>query len=482
MDRGTGVSPAGRAPEEVSMSESVDFVVRGGIVVAPAGSAPADLLVGEGRIKAVGRVPDDAGLATVDASGLLVLPGAIDPHVHFDDSFMNTMSVHNYETGTRAAAFGGVTTVIDFSNQSAGGTLSETLEAKFRAAEGRAYVDWGVHPVITDPRPEVLDEIPGIVGRGAPTFKCYMTYRKEGLMVGDEGIRAVLARIEKAGGTLLVHAEDNDAVETGVSALIQAGRTAPIFHARSRPPGAETKAILRLIEAARATGGRVFIVHLASAEGLRAISAARAGGVPIEAETCTHYLVFTEEMLERPDGIKWICSPPLRSAAVRDELWRGVADGRIALVSSDDAAYSWRAKLLGEARFDKCPNGIPGVEVRLPILYSEGVSKRRITLERMVELVAAGPARVFGLAPRKGALAPGADADIVLFDPKARWRMGLETLHMAADWTAYDGIEITGRVVKVFARGELIVDGERFLARKGRGVFMKRSPAGGRAS
>ena len=231
--------------------------------------------------------------------------------------------------------------------------------------------------------------------------------------------------------------------------------------------------------AARETRGRIFIVHLASADGLAAISGARAAGVSIAAETCTHYLVFTEEMLELPDGIKWICSPPLRPAAVRDELWRGVADGRIALVSSDDAAYSWKAKLMGENRFDRCPNGIPGVEVRLPLLCSEGVSKGRITLERMVELVASEPARIFGLAPRKGALAPGADADIVLFDPKLRWTMGLNTLHMAADWSAYEGIEVTGRVVKVFSRGELIVDGERFLARKGRGLFVKRNPVRG---
>jgi dihydropyrimidinase len=464
------------------MSENSDFVIRGGIVVAPAGASPADLLVSGGRIAAVGRVPEEEGLATVEAFGLLVLPGAIDPHVHFADSSMNTISVHNFETGTRAAAFGGVTTVIDFSNQAPGRPLSETLETKFRAAEGRAFVDWGVHPVITDPRPEVLDEIPGIVRGGAPTFKCYMTYRKEGLMVGDDAIRSVLARIEKAGGTLLVHAEDNDVVEAGVSALVRAGKTAPIYHARSRPAEAETRAVLRLIDAARVTGGRIFIVHLASADGLAAISAARAGGISIAAETCTHYLVFTEEMLERPDGIKWICSPPLRPEAVRDELWRGVADGRIALVSSDDAAYSWRAKLMGQARFDKCPNGIPGVEVRLPLLYSEGVVQGRITLERLAEITAAEPARVFGLAPRKGALAPGADADIVLFDPGARWRMGLETLHMAADWSAYEGIEVTGRVVKVFSRGELIVDGERFLACKGRGLFVKRSPAGGRGS
>jgi dihydropyrimidinase len=483
---GWGGAPAlsarGSAKDAGPVIPNPDFVIRGGTAVAPSGAARADVFVRGERIEAVGRVPEIPGLPVIDASGLLVLPGAIDPHVHFDDSFMNTTSVHNCETGTRAAAFGGVTTVIDFSNQPAGGTLSETLVAKFRAAEGHAYIDWGVHPVITDPRPEVLDEIPEIVSAGAPTFKCYMTYRKEGLMVGDETIRVVLGRIAKAGGTLLVHAEDNDVVEAGIAALVKAGKTAAIFHARSRPANAETGAILRLIDAARATGGRVFIVHLASADGLAAITAARAGGIPIEAETCTHYLVFTEEMLERPDGIKWICSPPLRPAAIRDELWRGVADGRIALVSSDDAAYSWRAKLMGEARFDKCPNGIPGVEVRLPLLFSEGVAKGRLTLERMVELVAAAPARVFGLAPRKGALVPGADADIVLFDPKARWRMGLDSLHMAADWSAYEGIEVTGRVVKVYARGELIVDGERFAARKGRGVFVKRSPAEGRAS
>jgi dihydropyrimidinase len=474
--------PDGRVNEAGRMSKRTDFVIRGGTVVTPAGAAPADVLVRGERIEAVGRIPDDSALPVVDAAGLLVLPGAIDPHVHFNDAFMGTVSVHDYETGTRAAAFGGVTTIIDFSNQAIGRSLGETLEAKFHEAEGRAYVDWGVHPVITDPRPEVLAEIPGLVNRGAPTFKCYMTYREEGLMVEDDDIRRILARTEEAGATLLVHAEDNDLVEDGITALVQAGMTAPADHARSRPPEAETRAIHRLIKAARATRGRVLVVHLASAEGLASIAAARTEGVPIKAETCTHYLVFTEAELGRPDGIKWICSPPLRPASTQAELWRGIADGRIALVSSDDAAYSWQAKLMGETRFDKCPNGIPGIEVRLPLLFSEGVAKGRITLERLVEILSAAPARIFGLAPRKGSLAPGADADIVLFDPRARWKMGLATLHMAADWSAYEGVEVLGRVVKVFSRGELIVDGERFLAGQGRGVFLKRSPAERRSS
>jgi dihydropyrimidinase len=209
---------------------------------------------------------------------------------------------------------------------------------------------------------------------------------------------------------------------------------------------------------------------------LEAAAVARAHGVDILAETCTHYLVFGEAMLERADGIKWICSPPLRDEATREALWRGAADGRIAVVSSDDAAYSWEAKLMGKDRFDLCPNGIPGLEVRLSLLYSEGVVKGRITLPRLVALTAAVPARVFGLAPAKGAVAPGADADLVLFDPSARWTMGLNSLHMAADWSAYEGIEVTGRVVKVFSRGELIVDGESFLGRPGRGRFLKRKP------
>jgi dihydropyrimidinase len=452
------------------------IIIRGGTVVSDTRTFRADVLVRGERIETVGKIPQIPSATVIDASGLLVLPGAVDPHVHFNDAFMGTVSVHDFESGTRAAAFGGVTSVIDFSNQEPGLPLAGTLDSKFREAEGKAFVDWGVHSVITSTRPEVLAEIPGLVERGAPTFKCYMTYRQEGLMVDDGDIRRVLAALRKSGGRLLVHAEDNDIVEDGVTIHVQAGRTAAIDHARSRPPEAENRAIRRLIRLAKETGGRLFVVHLASAAGLDAAAEARAHGVDILAETCTHYLIFSEAMLEGEDGIKWICSPPLRDEATRETLWRGAADGRIALVSSDDAAYSWEAKLMGRDRFDLCPNGIPGIEVRLALLHSEGVVKGRISLPRLVELTAAAPARVFGLAPAKGAVAPGADADIVLFDPAARWTMSRETLHMAADWSAYEGIEVTGRVVKVFSRGELIVDGGEFLARPGRGRFLKRKP------
>lgn len=453
-------------------------LVRGGTIVTADSAAPGDLLIEGERIAASGGRLEGVTAAAdqvIDAAGLLVLPGAVDTHVHFNDAFMGTVSVHDYATGTRAAAYGGVTSVIDFSNQEGGEPLLRTIDRKRDEASGRALIDWGVHPVVTRPSPETIAGLPAVVEAGAPTVKCYLTYRLEGLMVGPEELAAVLGALRRAGGMLLVHAEDNDALEKNIARFVAEGRVAPIDHARSRPPEVENAAVARAIEAARETGGRLFIVHMATAEGVGLVAAARTEGVDVRAETCTHYLVFTEDMLARGDGIKWICSPPLRTAAVRDRLWEAVADGRIAQVSSDDAAYSWQAKLMGADRFDLCPNGIPGVEVRLPLLHSEGVVKRGLPLTRLVEIAAAAPARLFGLAPRKGSLAPGADADVVLFDPAAEWIMGRDTLHMAADWSAYEGLPVTGKVVKVWSRGELIVDGEELRGRPGRGRYLRRT-------
>jgi dihydropyrimidinase len=445
-----------------------------GTLVTETGTERTDLLVEGERVARWGDLSAAAADATYDARGLLVLPGAVDPHVHFNDEFMGTVSVHDYARGTLAAAHGGVTTVIDFSNQTPGGSLLETLVRKTEEARGRALVDWGVHPVITSPSPAVLDEIPRLVEAGAPTIKCYMTYRSEGLMVGDPDLEAIARRLARAGGMLMLHAEDNDLVESGIAGMIGSGRVAPAHHAQARPPEAEERAVRRAVAVARASGGRVFIVHLASDRALAVVAAARREGLRVFAETCTHYLAFTESMLEREDGLKWICSPPLRSPAIREELWRGLADGRIALVSSDDAAYSWEAKLWGRERFDLCPNGIPGVEVRLPVLHSKGVVRGRISLPRFVELVAAAPADLFGLGDRKGRLRPGYDADIVLFDPCREWVLGRDTLHMAADWSAYEGLAVTGSVETVFSRGECVIDRGRCVAEAGRGRFLER--------
>jgi dihydropyrimidinase len=436
--------------------------------------AEQDLLIQGERVEAVGDLGQVEAERVVDARRQLVLPGGIDTHVHFNDIFMGTVSVHDYSTGTRAAAFGGTTSVIDFSNQVPGGSLAKTLQDKREEAAGKALVDWGVHPVLTRPDEETLSEIPAVVAAGAPTMKCYMTYREDGLLMEDADLVRIVRLLTEAGGMLMLHAEDNDAIEANVSRLIREGKTSAIYHARSKPPEVETEAIRRIIEIARETGGRFFIVHLASPGGLDLLTQAMGEGLDIRPETCGHYLFFTETMLEREDGIKWICSPPLRDRDAVETLWGGVADGRIKMVSSDDAAYSWEAKLSGKERFDRCPNGIPGIEPRFPLLYSEGVAKGRISLPRFVEIISSEPARLFGLAPRKGSLEPGADADIVLLDPEARWVMGQDTLHMATDWSAYEGIEVTGKIRKVFSRGELLIDGEECLGTPGRGKYLHR--------
>ena len=387
---------------------------------------------------------------------------------------MNTVSVHNFYSGTLAAAHGGVTSIIDFANQQKGRSLQEALAHKKTEAQGQSLIDWGIHPVITDPTPETLSEIPQMVKEGAPTIKCYMTYRQEGLLIEEKDLRLILEALGKAGGMLLVHAEDNKTIEKNVSALVNSGRTKPIFHARSRPVEAETLAIERCIKMTRETDGRLFIVHMTSDKGIELVEQAREDGLHVFAETCTHYLIFTANQLERKDGIKWICSPPLRNLQIQNNLWEGLKNGQISMVSSDDAAYSWKAKLLGASRFDKCPNGIPGIEPRLNILYSEGVVKGKISLRKFVDVVSTQPARLFGLAPQKGHLTKGADADIVLFDPRETWTMGKTAHHMAADWSAYEGLKITGKIKKVFSRGELIVDGESCLAQKGRGRYLHR--------
>ena len=431
-------------------------------------------MIKDGLICLIGDLSNIKADKYIDAEGLFVMPGAIDTHVHFNDEFMNTISVHDYYTGTLAAAYGGVTSIVDFSNQEKGKTLLSTIEQKKNEAYGKALIDWGVHPVITRPDKQTLDEISMVVKEGAPTIKCYMTYREEGLLINESDLTDIAYQLKKEGGMLMLHAEDNSILEEEIQKTLNAGLFKSIYHLKSRPARAELKAIDQAIRIAEKTGARIFIVHLSAAEGAEMILHASKRDIDILVETCTHYLVFDEEYLKREDGMKWICSPPIRDVENQTLLWDNINNYNIKMVSSDDAAFSWEAKLFGKDRFDKCPNGIPGVEPRFSILYSKGVEKNRISLSRFVELVSSEPARIFGMAPQKGSLLPGADADIVLFDPNEKWIMNNDSLHMNTDWSAYEDIEITGKIKKVFSRGELIIDGENCLAKKGRGQYIHR--------
>jgi dihydropyrimidinase len=483
MGREVTVASYGRELETEVNERSV--LIQGGTVVVGDEVAEKDVLIQGETIRAVGGVPDVHFDEVIDAAGLLVLPGAIDPHVHFNETNKGQNGVHDYLTGGRAAAFGGTTTIVDFADQIHGEPLLTVLDVKKEQASGMAVIDWNVHPIINQVTPEVLEEIAEVVAAGLPTIKCFMTFRsltgesavnmysgKPGRIISDEDYLGLTTRLRDAGGMLMVHAEDSTIIDKIAMEKMALGLTKAFDHARCRPAEAEASAIRRITGVARETGGRVYIVHLSSIDGLKEVTAARADGLPVWAETCPHFLIFTDEILKRVDGYKWVGSPPLRDKATQAALWEGLGDGRISVAATDDCAFSLESKLAGAENFDLCPEGMPGIEPRLTILYSEGVAKGRITLPQLVELVSTAPARLFGMTPKKGSLTSGADADIVLFDPSVQWTMTQESLHMASDYTSYEGVEVTGKVAKVFSRGELIVDGEEFLATPGRGRFL----------
>ena len=466
------------------MSERT-LLISGGTVVTSQTATKQDVLIQGETISMVGdlsRVPSDE---TIDATGLLVLPGAVDPHIHFNERNKGQNGVHDYLTGGRAAAFGGTTTVIDFADQIDGQPLLSVLDEKKNQADGMAVVDWNVHPIINHVTPEVLEEIPAVVAAGLPTIKCFMTFRsltgesavnmysgKPGRIISDDDFVNLSSRLRAAGGMLMVHAEDSTIIDKIAQEKLEKGETKAIDHARCRPPESEGSAVRRIVDVARQTGGRVYVVHLSSIDGLTQITEARAAGLEVYAETCPHFLIFTDAQLKRDDGYKWLGSPPLRDEATQFALWNGLIGGHISTVATDDCAFSLESKVAGAENFDLCPEGMPGIEPRLTILYSEGVAKGRISLPKLVELTSTEPARLFGLSPKKGSIEPGGDADVVLFDPSARWTMSQDTLHMASDYTAYEGVEVTGKVAKVYSRGELIIDGEECLANPGRGQFV----------
>ena len=466
------------------MSERT-LLISGGTVVSSSAVSQQDVLIQNETISTVGDLAGVAADEHVDATGLLVLPGAIDPHIHFNERNKGQKGVHDFLTGGRAAAFGGTTTVIDFADQIHGQPLLSVLDQKRDQANGMAIIDWNVHPIINHVTPEVLEEIPAIVAAGLPTIKCFMTFRsltgesavnlysgKPGRIISDDDFVHLSSRLEAVGGMLMVHAEDSTIIDKIAQEKLASGETKAIDHARCRPPESEGTAVRRIVEVARQTGGRVYVVHLSSIDGLDQIIEARTNGLKVYAETCPHFLIFTDEILKRDDGYKWLGSPPLRDEATQSALWDGLIDGHISTLATDDCAFSLESKVAGAENFDLCPEGMPGIEPRLTILYSEGVAKGRISLPKLVELTSTAPAELFGLAPKKGRLAPGSDADIVLFDPSTQWTMSQETLHMASDYTAYEGVEVTGKVAKVYSRGDLIIDGEQCLARPGRGEFV----------
>ncbi len=453
-------------------------LIKGGTVVNADATTRADVLVDGERIALIGETLEVQADRTIDASGKWVIPGAVDAHTHMELPFGGTFAKDTFETGTRAAAFGGTTTIVDFAVQSKGGSLREGLETWMAKAEGNACIDYAFHMIVSDVRDDVLAEMDRLVSEGITSFKLFTAY--PGVFFSDDAaIFRAMQQTAKNGGLIMIHAENGLAIDVVAGQNAEAGNTDPYYHGVSRSPVLEGEATNRVIRLAEVAGVPVYIVHLSASQALDEVRQARDAGLPAYAETCPQYLFLTlDDMKNGFEGAKFVCSPPLRPAEHADELWKGLAKDDLQIVSTDHCPFDFHGqKELGRGDFRLVPNGLPGVEDRVDLLHSGGVVGGHLTPNRWVEVISTAPARMFGL-DSKGAVAVGKDADIVVYDPTARRTISASTHHMDVDYSCYEGWEVTGRADVVLSRGKVIVDGDEWLGATGDGRFLKRRATG----
>ena len=459
------------------------ILISNGTVVNADSSAEADVLIDGEKIVAVGRGLGGSDLAdgverTIDASGKYVIPGAIDVHTHMELPFGGTFAKDTFETGTRAAAFGGTTSIIDFAVQSRGSTLHAGLDTWMAKAQGNACTDYGFHMIISDVTDATLAEMDQLVAEGITDFKLFTAY--PGVFFSDDGsIFRAMQQTEKNGGLIMMHAENGLAIDIVANQLAAAGKTDPYWHGVARYPIFEGEASNRVIRLAEAAHVPVYIVHLSSRDALEEVRAARDRGAMAFAETCPQYLFLSlDDMGNGFNGAKFVCSPPLRPKDHWDALWQGLVKDDLQVVSTDHCPFDFETqKQLGVGDFRKVPNGLPGVEDRVDLLFDGGVVGGRITRERWVEIISAAPARMFGLSGVKGVVSPGADADIVIYDPARRHTISAKTHHMDVDYSCYEGRAVVGGSDIVMSRGRVIVEKGDWKGEKGWGKFMKRKTA-----
>jgi dihydropyrimidinase len=454
-------------------------LIRGGTVVTATDQYRGDVLIEDEKIAAVGTSFEGiAADRTIDASGKYVIPGGIDVHTHLDMPFGGTTSADDFETGTIAAAHGGTTSVVDFAIQYRGQTLRHALDAWMAKADGKAAIDYGFHMIVTELNDSVEKEMDALVREGVTSFKLFMAYPGV-FMLDDASIFRALQRTADNGGTICMHAENGGVIDVLVKKALAEGKTAPKYHALTRPARAEAEATHRAIALAEIAGVPIYIVHLSAAEALEKVTEARDRGLPAYAETCPQYLFLSYDNYEEPgfDGAKYVMSPPLRPRQTQEALWRGLAFDDLQAVSTDHCPFCMKEqKELGKGDFSKIPNGAPGIETRMSLVFDGGVKTGKISLNRFVALTSTSPAKIFGLFPRKGTIAPGSDADVVVFDPNRKQTFSAKTLHMKVDYNPYEGREVTGVSDTVLSRGKVIVENGKFTGKAGAGSFVKRSP------
>lgn len=464
----------------------MSILIKNGQIITATDEYIADIFVDGETIKAIGKeLPIEAD-TTIDASGKLVFPGGIDPHVHLDMPFMGTFSSDTHETGTRAALFGGTTTVIDFVLQKQGHSLKEALAEWKSRARGTAVGDYSFHMAVTDFNENTKAEIQEMVNNeGITSFKTFMAY-KGALMIDDSQMIGLMQEVKKQGGMVTVHATNGDVIDFLVAKHRSEGKLSPLYHYLSQPEVTEAEASGRFSDMADYTGCPGYIVHMTCEGALNSVRNATRRNQKVFVETCIQYLILDASLYETGghsndfEGAKWVMSPPLREKKDQETLWAGINQGLIQVVATDHCPFMWEQKLMGKADFSKIPNGHPAIENRMELLYSEGVGKGKITLNKYVEVACTNAAKIFGMFPRKGTIAVGSDADIVIFDPTEKHIISAKTHHMNVDYSGYEGREITGKVKTVLLRGKVVIDADKCLVEKGNGQFIKRNKVSGK--
>lgn len=456
---------------------SGEMLIKNGHVYTASDSFKADILIKNGKIAEIAaRIAPRPGAEVIDAAGLEIYPGGIDVHTHFSLPFMGTVSADDFETGTRAAACGGTTTIVDFAIPAKGGSTLDALKAWHKKADGKAVIDYGFHMAMVDYNDQVAAEIPQLVKEGVTSFKCFLAY-KGVYMVDDATFLEVLTAAKKNGVLVSIHAENGDMLSYVMKHLVEEGHTGPQYHPVAHPASAEGEAVHRGLVLAKAAGAPLYIVHLSSNEGLKEIKGARERGQKVLAETCPQYLLLDDElyMKEGFEAAKWVMSPPLRDRAGQKKLWEGLRDGFIQTVATDHCSFNFKGqKEMGKDNFLKIPNGIPAVGDRVNLLYTYGVKKGRLDRNRFAAIISTNPARIFGLYPEKGAIAPGSDADLLIMDPHKKGKVSKATSHHNVDYSAFEGFELEGMPALVISRGEIVSRDNKFIGAKGRGKFIKR--------
>jgi len=455
-----------------------DTIITNGRLVTASDTFTSDVAIIGGKIAAVGQsLPKDQASKIIDANGKYVLPGGIDVHTHLDMPFGGTTSADDFESGTRAAAFGGTTTLIDFAIQYKGQTLKKAFDTWMQKAEGKAVCDYSFHCIITDLADAQIDEMNDLVREGVTSFKLFMAYPGV-FMLDDASIFKALRATGQNGGLVCMHAENGGVIDVIVRQALAEGKKAPKYHALTRPTTAEAEATARAIALAEMAGSPVYIVHMSCNDALEKVREARDRDLPVYGETCPQYLYLSIENFDVPgfEGAKYVFTPPLREKWHQEKLWNGLKRDHLQVVSTDHCPFCFKEqKELGRDDFTKIPNGGPGIEHRMILIYSGGVARGRFSVNRFVELVSTTPAKLFGLYPRKGTIAVGSDADLVIFDPERKHTISAQTHHMRVDYSMFEGIEVTGMPDAVLSRGRLIVERDKFLGQPGRGEFLRRS-------